>query len=197
MAFMERGATLPLVKGQCRVCPKPLPRRLSKRGNGITVFARRNYCSDQCRDLYYMATSSQFVRFKVYERDHGVCVGGCGVDCDDLERRVYGHSQMLRLPRAGSHRRALLLPSNQRTANAEALNKEGFSVTALPRTLWEADHIEPLADGGGFGMENLQTLCQACHREKTYDEAHWRAKRRKLIGKKQTATKRWFKKVRA
>jgi 5-methylcytosine-specific restriction enzyme A len=32
---------------------------------------------------------------------------------------------------------------------------------------WEADHVVPLVDGGGFDLSNLQTLCVECHRRKT------------------------------
>jgi hypothetical protein len=35
-------------------------------------------------------------------------------------------------------------------------------------TLWDADHIRAVADGGGeCGLENMQTLCFWCHRDKT------------------------------
>lgn len=33
---------------------------------------------------------------------------------------------------------------------------------------WEADHIFPVFMGGGYcGLENFQTLCQECHKEKS------------------------------
>lgn len=33
---------------------------------------------------------------------------------------------------------------------------------------WEADHIHPVFMGGGFcGLENFQTLCPECHKEKS------------------------------
>tara|TARA_Y100001968_G_scaffold102797_1_gene92781 strand:+ start:16795 stop:17178 length:384 start_codon:yes stop_codon:yes gene_type:complete len=34
------------------------------------------------------------------------------------------------------------------------------------------DHIIPLSQGGGNGHENLQTICQACDKAKTAQEAH-------------------------
>jgi hypothetical protein len=35
-------------------------------------------------------------------------------------------------------------------------------------TFWDADHIRPVAEGGGeCGLDNMQTLCLWCHREKT------------------------------
>lgn len=38
---------------------------------------------------------------------------------------------------------------------------------------WEADHIIPVWKGGGAcGLDNFQTLCKNCHREKNYIESH-------------------------
>lgn len=34
---------------------------------------------------------------------------------------------------------------------------------------WEADHITPVRQGGGAcGLDNFQTLCADCHKEKTF-----------------------------
>ena len=36
------------------------------------------------------------------------------------------------------------------------------------KSLWEADHIVPVAEGGGeCDLTNLRTLCLRCHRENT------------------------------
>lgn len=43
------------------------------------------------------------------------------------------------------------------------------------RSLWEADHIRPLWNGGGNLMGNLQTLCQPCHMGKSKVEDMVRA----------------------
>lgn len=38
---------------------------------------------------------------------------------------------------------------------------------------WHADHILPVFLGGSAcGLENIQTLCLFCHKEKTYKESH-------------------------
>jgi 5-methylcytosine-specific restriction endonuclease McrA len=42
---------------------------------------------------------------------------------------------------------------------------------------WEADHIKPIhKGGGGYGIENFQTLCKECHAEKSYIENQRRQK---------------------
>lgn len=182
LALLERGETLPVVRGKCRVCLEPLPK------------GRRGFCSDGCRDAYYMATSGEFLRFKVFERDKGVCAA-CGLDCDALEQRVWGFSTMVK--RLRHHQKAVMLSAPERTMKAVNLVRCGFARLSSnqPRTLWEADHVEPLADGGGYTLDNVETLCQPCHIKKTSNEAGWRAKRRKLVGKKQTETMRRFKKM--
>lgn len=36
------------------------------------------------------------------------------------------------------------------------------------RTLWDADHIVPVVEGGGeCDLSNIRTLCLRCHREVT------------------------------
>ncbi len=182
IATLERGDTLPTVRGRCRVCDEALTGR------------QRAYCGKACSDLYKLATNTGFLRFKTFERDHGICAE-CEIDCDSLEVRVWGYSTNIKRPWRLS-KSQLVLPIEQRTLNVQALRDNGWTLKSYhPRTLWAADHIEPLADGGAFDLGNVQTLCLLDHTKKTSDEATWRAKRRKVLGKKQTETMRRFKKM--
>lgn len=52
--------------------------------------------------------------------------------------------------------------------------KDVFAGTQRPRRsrgsgdLWQADHVIPVIEGGGeCGLENLRTLCTACHKKET------------------------------
>ncbi|MEO8361800.1 MAG: HNH endonuclease signature motif containing protein [Vicinamibacteria bacterium] len=48
------------------------------------------------------------------------------------------------------------------------------------RSLWDADHIIPVIEGGGgCGLDNYRTLCVACHRGETSGLATRRAERRR------------------
>jgi 5-methylcytosine-specific restriction endonuclease McrA len=48
------------------------------------------------------------------------------------------------------------------------------------KTLWEADHVQAVVEGGGLvGLEGFQTLCLRCHRAKTAELAARRAVERK------------------
>lgn len=47
------------------------------------------------------------------------------------------------------------------------------------RSFWDMDHIEEVVRGGSYRLENLQTLCQPCHKAKTARLAAERAMERK------------------
>lgn len=59
---------------------------------------------------------------------------------------------------------------------------EGFHAVRRHQAsnLWQADHILPVAEGGGgCGLDNIQTACTVCHKRKTADQARRKAMMRK------------------
>jgi 5-methylcytosine-specific restriction protein A len=103
---------------------------------------RRSFCSAECVHAWRLRSSPAYLRDAVLKRDGGVCAR-CTVDTLDAYR-------MLRRAR-GSRRNALLqvwgLQNMQR------------------KSLWDADHIVPVIEGGGeCDLSNLRTLCIHCHR---------------------------------
>ena len=92
-----------------------------------------------------LRTDPGYLREQVLERDRGICAI-CGIDT----RAAYG---VLRRAR-GTHRLKLL---------------ERWGLKKLTRkTLWDADHILPVVEGGGeCDLQNLRTLCLLCHRRQT------------------------------
>jgi len=163
-------------RAPCRLCDLEVPK------------GRRSWCSDGCRHLYYMATSSSYLRYQTWQRDKGVC-RSCQLDCDKLERTTYGYSTMQKLP---TPRSSIARSADELAAICEMLRRDfGFNVSPSNRSsMWHADHVIPLSEGGGFDMDNIQTLCTPCHQDKTSDEASMRASRRRLTGRKQTETRR-------
>ena len=128
--------------------------RLRKGANGrplcrwcdLEIPTRRfTFCSDWCVHEWRLRTDPGYLREQMLARDRGVCAL-CRVDT----RAAY-----LDLKRArGSHRLKLLAR---------------WGLTRLNRrTLWDADHILPVAEGGGeCDLANIRTLCLVCHRRQT------------------------------
>jgi 5-methylcytosine-specific restriction protein A len=106
---------------------------------------RVTFCSDWCVEEWRVRTDPGYVREKVLQRDRGICAV-CGVDCLDAERR-------LKRLRGAARLKASL----------------DWGVRAGSRkSLWDADHIVPVAEGGGeCDLANIRTLCLKCHRTAT------------------------------
>lgn len=104
---------------------------------------RFTFCSEWCVEEWRIRTDPGHLRRRVLERDAGVCAQ-CGLDC----LSAMTHLKRLRgLPKA----------------KALAYWKLGRR-----KSLWEADHIIAVAEGGGeCDLANLRTLCLRCHRQKT------------------------------
>jgi 5-methylcytosine-specific restriction endonuclease McrA len=106
---------------------------------------RRTFCSDACVHDWKLRTDPAYLRGKVFERDKGVCAR-CGADTVALRR------DMRKLDYAA--RRQFLKLWRLREGSR--------------KSLWDADHIVPVAEGGGqCDLSNMRTLCLLCHREAT------------------------------
>lgn len=110
----------------------------------------------------------QGIQSALMKRDKGICAC-CGLDTVALEklireagRRVSGVGKW-----RGPYRNASML-----------LVRFGLTVHEAGKSLWEADHIVPVEEGGGCcGLDNFATLCIWCHKEKTKEQAAARAER--------------------
>ena len=108
---------------------------------------RFTFCSDWCVNEWRLRTDPGYLREQVLLRDHGVCAL-----CHTDTRAAY-----LDLKRSrGVHRLKLL---------------ERWGLKRINRkTLWDADHILPVAEGGGeCDLQNIRTLCLICHRRQTLE----------------------------
>ncbi len=131
---------------------KAVPRGPNGRGLcrwcSLEVPRRRfTFCSEYCVHEWKLRTQPGYVREQVFKRDKGIC-SGCGVDTLTEARR-------LRYAR-GASRKALLMH---------------WGLKARTRkSLWDADHIVPVAEGGGqCDLANIRTLCLRCHRAATLE----------------------------
>lgn len=105
---------------------------------------RFTFCSDWCVEEWKLRSNAAHLRQRVLERDRGICAQ-CGVDCiAELRhiKRLRGASRLKALAEWGMNKR---------------------------KTLWDADHIVPVSEGGGeCDLSNMRTLCLKCHRQRTY-----------------------------
>lgn len=129
---------------------KAIPRGPNGRGLcrwcSLEVPKRRfTFCSDFCVHEWKLRTQPAYLREQVFLRDKGLCAD-CGVDAVAEARR-------LRFSR-GARR-------------AELLAHWGLKARTR-KSLWDADHIVPVAEGGGeCDLNNIRTLCLRCHRGAT------------------------------
>lgn len=118
---------------------------------------RLTWCSATCVQEYAIRSSAASVRAHVYDRDKGVCAL-CGLDTDAVEKRA----QELR--RQKYERKEAGWISGVRIE----VPGHGEKYIDLSRSPWQADHIVPVAEGGGAcGLENYRTLCIWCHPKET------------------------------
>lgn len=113
---------------------------------------RQTWCSKACVDLF----DPQRVLFHVKQRDKGICVK-CGFDTKGAYQRWYADCRAKDIPR--NCHLAKQLPSFPRAA--------------------QIDHIIPFSEGGLTVLENMRTLCEPCHKQRTKDWHRDRAQARK------------------
>ena len=112
----------------------------------IIAKRRRTFCGDYCVHQWRLRTDPGYLRDQVFARDHGICAV-CSIDTI----AAYNALKRARGP-----------------ARAAGLHLYGMKSITTRRTLWDADHIRPVAEGGGqCDLDNLRTLCLLCHREAT------------------------------
>jgi 5-methylcytosine-specific restriction enzyme A len=104
---------------------------------------RLTFCSQWCVEEWKLRSDPGHLREKVFERDKGICAL-CGLNCTaELHR-------MKRLRGA---------------ARSKAMAEWGLRGR---KSLWDADHIIPVVEGGGeCDLSNMRTLCLKCHRQHT------------------------------
>jgi len=106
---------------------------------------RRTFCSSYCVHEWKLRSDPGYLREQVFARDRGVCAL-CGLDTEALRKRLRKLDYRAR-----------------RQFLKEWHLKEGWR-----RSLWDADHLVPVAEGGGeCALDNMRTLCLKCHRRAT------------------------------
>ncbi|OXB67712.1 hypothetical protein ASZ78_002794 [Callipepla squamata] len=133
------------------------------------------FCSLGCQEDFSVRSSQSYLRTKVFEVEHGVCQF-----CHQNAQELYLHVR----DAPKSQRKKLLESSWMSHLPLGQLNE--IITHPTEGQFWQVDHIRPVYSGGGqCSLENLQTLCTVCHRERTAQQAKERSqvKRRSLATK--------------
>jgi 5-methylcytosine-specific restriction protein A len=143
----------------------------------IDDFDQTVWCSRACFEDVALRCGLIKPNALVYQRDHGVCAM-CGADAGAATRALERIRQVdrwdFRLTYAENHERTSAARS------AAFLILDAWGVSEETRSLWDADHIVPVIEGGGgCGLSNYRTLCVSCHRGETAQLASRRAERRR------------------
>ncbi len=146
LEMSSKSRTMPGGIADRESLPRGLGDRALCRWCNLEVPPRRfTFCSDWCVHEWRLRTNPGYLREQVYARDRGLC-GHCAVDT---------HAAFIDLKRSrGTHRLKLLAHWGLRSLRR--------------KTLWDADHIVPVVEGGGeCDLSNIRTLCVICHRRET------------------------------
>lgn len=132
----------------------PNGRRLCRWCHQEVSEGRRTWCSEACIQQYLIRCSSDTVRRKVLERDHGICAF-CQMDAEKLHR-------VIRLAR--QHERDLWGTWFKWRSILDKLGR----FNCFGESYWQPDHIVPVSEGGGqCGLSNYRTACTPCHLKET------------------------------
>ena len=149
-----------LFDGTCRWCgtlniPKP----------------RRTFCSKECVHQYRLRTSGSYIREQVYARDKGIC-SLCGIDTKTVKKQIIEtncHCTKRKNKYQRKQKQPPHLPQCLAIRTDYSLGeKRKVWKRKYGGGLWDADHIIRVDSGGGCcGLDNLRTLCLACHKSVT------------------------------
>ncbi len=141
---MSTQRTIPGGRADRKTLPKGSNGRCLCRWCNLEVPpARLTFCSEWCVEEWRLRSDPGHLRERVFQRDRGVCAS-CGLNC---------HAQLLHIKRLRGAARAKAMAEWRMRGR---------------KSLWDADHIVPVAEGGGeCDLSNMRTLCLKCHRTRT------------------------------
>ncbi|KAF9593056.1 hypothetical protein IFM89_020063 [Coptis chinensis] len=142
----------------CKLCQKPCKGKFAR---SPEIFEHL-FCQFSCAEGYRVRTSQRFLREELFKIEHGVC-RGCGLDCHKLVRFIR--------PLPVARRKEYIVKVAPKLASDKRLLDK---LVNEPRegNAWHADHMVAVYRGGGeCTVDNMRTLCVACHKEVTAAQA--------------------------
>lgn len=133
----------------CRGCGGAIPK------------GRQTWCSKQCCDTYHPAMVIGAAR----RRDKEIC-SQCGYDAASATRQWWTErAEIDKLFKSGWTPE--WKPGDPQPDNSEYYRRfQEWQEKGRPRKI-EYDHIIPFSEGGLTILENIRSLCEVCHKERT------------------------------
>ncbi|KAK1166021.1 DNA annealing helicase and endonuclease ZRANB3 [Acipenser oxyrinchus oxyrinchus] len=136
------------------------------------------FCSQRCQEEFLVRSNQSYMRAKVFETEHGVCQQ-CNLHAQELYQRIRD------APRVS--RKEILENTWMSQLSLNQLNEMIRNPTE--GLFWQVDHIRPVYGGGGqCSLDNLQTLCTVCHKERTAKQAKERSQMKKTTAASKLAS---------
>ncbi|KAG9129521.1 hypothetical protein Leryth_013110 [Lithospermum erythrorhizon] len=138
----------------CKLCQDPC-----RHNNAMKPeFFEDLFCNLDCYEEYRLRTSNRCVRQALFKIEHGICTN-CHLDCHQLVK-------LLR-PLSNEKRQDHIMKVAPNIAKRKKLMAR-LVHSPIDGNAWHADHIVPVYLGGGeCRLENMRTLCVACHADVT------------------------------
>ncbi|XP_057517108.1 uncharacterized protein LOC130798224 [Amaranthus tricolor] len=161
----------------CKLCQNPCQGINAKNPKDFLDL----FCSIPCYEVYRSRTSGRFLRQELFQVERGICTN-CQLDCHKLVQDM----------------KPLTTEDREKYIQREApqLTKHKKLLENLVRdpsdgNAWHADHkIAVYLGGGECTLENMRTLCVACHADVTAAQRTERCMARKLLRKALTSLRR-------
>ncbi|KAA8542511.1 hypothetical protein F0562_023663 [Nyssa sinensis] len=138
----------------CKLCQAPC------KGNNAKTpeFFEDLFCNLGCYEEYRSRTSNRSLREGLFQIEHGICTN-CQLNCHKLVEHIR--------PLSDAKRLEYIMRVAPQVARHEKLLKK-LVREPTEGNAWHADHIVPVYRGGGeCRLENMRTLCVACHADVT------------------------------
>eukprot|EP00884_Botryococcus_braunii_P002065 jgi/Botrbrau1/1185/Bobra.0162s0066.1 len=144
----------------------------------LLIGAANLFCSAECEKKYCLQANRGAMRRALFKLERGICQM-CRLDCHALV-------QALRCIEKGSpawrdrRLQKLMSLSSKFGRHGYKAISDRLIGQALDGNAWHADHVLPVFKGGGLcDLQNLRTLCVACHQDITKQQAKERADTRR------------------
>ncbi|KAL8226611.1 hypothetical protein R6Q57_016443 [Mikania cordata] len=138
----------------CKLCQKSCKKKSAREPE----FFEDLFCDLECYEEYRLRTSNRYLRQGLAQIEHGICTN-CHLDCRKLVKNIK--------PLSLEKRREFVVKKVPKLAARKNLLEKLIN-DPTEGNAWHADHIVPVYRGGGeCRLENMRTLCIACHAEVT------------------------------